>query len=365
MAKIAIFTGPQGHLSIAQAIESSLEKKHSVSLFFDRNIFFNIYTPIYQLIPAAHQIPFELSKAKRYQSAFYDIFKLQYGKKIQHFFDQTKPDLVISAYFMFNPSLGELSQKHNKPFINIITDPRTIHPLIISEQASTNLTFDETATKDCLEHAENQASCTTAGWFVKPEFEQSYDKTKVRQTLGLDPSLFTLLISSGSEGTTMVMKLLPFLAQLNKPIQIIIACGSNKALLKSIEGLKKIFNRLNTETKILTLSFVTNMHQYMQSADLVVGKAGPNSLFESVATLTPFFAITHIAGQEDGNLDIIREYNLGFVEENPFKAQELLQDIIDNPDQLNNFTPSLKKMADHNKDSKQKLLTLIDQAISQ
>jgi UDP-N-acetylglucosamine:LPS N-acetylglucosamine transferase len=360
MAKIAIFTGPQGHLSLAQSAEAALQDQHQVSLFFDRNILFSLYTPIYQFLPGVHQIPFELSKAKRYHSTFYDLFKFQYGKKIKVFFDQIKPDVLISTHFMFNPSLGELSKEFGVPFINILPDPRTMHPLFISDEADYNLAFDDKATLACNQEKESEISCITTGWFIRPEFEETYNQKQVRRQLGLDPDLLTLLISSGSEGTTMVMKLLPFLAQLTQPIQLVVACGSNTTLLKGVTGLRTVLSKVNGHSKVVPLSFVTNMHHYMQAADLVIGKAGPNSLFESVATHTPFFAITHISGQEDGNLDIIREYNLGYVEENTFKAQELLQSIINDPQQLEAFKPSLKKLANHNKQSKQKLLKLVN-----
>ena len=93
----------------------------------------------------------------------------------------------------------------------------------------------------------------------------------------------------------------------------------------------------------------------MQAADLVIGKAGPNSVFEAIATLTPFFATTHISGQEDGNLDIIRDLKVGYVEEDVKKASKLLFKIIEYPEQLKEFKPHLKKLADYNKNSKKEL----------
>jgi UDP-N-acetylglucosamine:LPS N-acetylglucosamine transferase len=131
-------------------------------------------------------------------------------------------------------------------------------------------------------------------------------------------------------------------------------------MYRSVQALKKLLAKTNDQQKLIALKFVTNGEEYMQAADLVIGKAGPNTIFESVATLTPFFAITHIAGQEDGNLDLIRDHQLGYVEENISKAQKLLSDIIENPQQLQDFQPHLKEIADFNRQSKQKLLNLID-----
>jgi UDP-N-acetylglucosamine:LPS N-acetylglucosamine transferase len=49
------------------------------------------------------------------------------------------------------------------------------------------------------------------------------------------------------------------------------------------------------------------MAEVLSASDIVFGKAGPNFLFNVVACKKPFVAITHVGGQEDGNLDIIRK----------------------------------------------------------
>ena len=55
----------------------------------------------------------------------------------------------------------------------------------------------------------------------------------------------------------------------------------------------------------------------MRAADIVIGKAGPNTIFESVATRTPFFATSYLPGHETGNLEIITDYQIGLVAKNP------------------------------------------------
>ncbi len=51
----------------------------------------------------------------------------------------------------------------------------------------------------------------------------------------------------------------------------------------------------------------------MAASDVVMGKAGPNVLFESVVLGKPFIATTHFPGQERGNLAFIERYGLGYV----------------------------------------------------
>ena len=82
---------------------------------------------------------------------------------------------------------------------------------------------------------------------------------------------------------------------------------------------------------MVNLEFTKELDKYIKISDLVIGKAGPNLLFETVAAKKPFMAVSHIHGQEDGNLEIIRNYKIGFVEENQIKAIKLIKSIINKP----------------------------------
>ena len=107
---------------------------------------------------------------------------------------------------------------------------------------------------------------------------------------------------------------------------------------------------------IKLVQYTDKMGDYIACADLVVGKAGPNLLFEAIAMERPFLAICHIHGQEDGNLGIIRKKKLGFVEENSKKASNLLKKIIENPEMLKKFEKTIKKESLHNRQAGKILL---------
>jgi UDP-N-acetylglucosamine:LPS N-acetylglucosamine transferase len=361
---VGLFTSIEGHLSIAEAVQDMLKDDFDVRIYFERDDVFDYYVPFYKFFPSFFAIPFHLSRQKNIVQFLNQYFRHRYQGKMRYFFGKHHPKLLINTYFMYNPCLEDLSQKHKVPFINILTDPRTFHPMTIAEHADVNLTFDTHSHTLCLEYFAN-ACVQTMGWFVRPEYEKPYDQKKVRTSLDLQQNVFTILITSGSEGTNIVATILPALLNTTRPIQVLVACGTNKMLYKSIEAISQHVPIDKKKVTIRPIGFTKELYLYMQAADLVVGKAGPNTVFESVATLTPFLAITHIAGQEDGNLDIIRDYQLGFVEENVVKAHKLLRKIIRNPEQLEVFQPHLAKMAAYNAASRNEFRKLVRQLLSQ
>jgi UDP-N-acetylglucosamine:LPS N-acetylglucosamine transferase len=353
---IALFTSTQGHSSIAQAIKEVLEPEYSVATYFKRDPLMNAYVLLYQFFPGGYKVPFLITQGKPARKFLQPLYLNRYWEDIEEFCVKTKPDLNISTFLGFNPAIEKFSEENKIPFLNVITDPRTIHTLLFSYVANTNYVFDKQA-EEFSAAVDPEIHSKASGWFVRKEFEEAYDVDQIRTQLKLKKQILTFLLASGSEGTNFITTILPSLVGTTTPLQLIISCGSNKSLYRSMKFLQKVLKKTKSKLIITPVGFTNKLHLFMQASDLVIGKAGPNTLFESVATRTPFFAITHISGQEDGNLDLIKEHKLGYVEENPFKAGKLLQKIQANPKQLKQFKASLEKMAQYNIAAKQLLLS--------
>lgn len=355
---IGLFTTVEGHFSIAEAIQQMFSHDYDVQLFFARDDLMAMYLPFYKFFPFFFTIPMQLGRSEKIMDISNNYLKRKYRIKVNAFCERNHPQILINTYLAYNTCLSEVAEQKQIPFINVLADPRTIHPLIVAAGADINISFDDRA-KISYRKDFAQAKVQPMGWFVRQEYEQDYDQAKVRAGLGLDKDTLTFLVASGSEGTNLVATILPTLLSAKKPLHILVACGNNKTMFKSIKLLSKHLPMNSDHISIQPIGFTNELYLYMQAADLVVGKAGPNTVFEAAATLTPFLAMTHITGQEDGNLDIIREYGLGYVEENVFKANRLLSKIIKHPEGLDKFQPSLKKMADYNKNAKKQLSALV------
>ncbi len=77
----------------------------------------------------------------------------------------------------------------------------------------------------------------------------------------------------------------------------------------------------------------------MAAADIIMGKVGPNILFESVMLGKPFIATTFIPGQEQENLAFIQRHGLGWVAIQPEEQRTLLAKLIHNPSISKHYPP--------------------------
>jgi processive 1,2-diacylglycerol beta-glucosyltransferase len=369
--KVLIFTFKEGHLSIAHAIKQYLDKDYNCEIYdaITKNekignlTLDKLYMPFYQFFPSLFKIPFELSQKDKIISSLRKKFLKDFKPTLEEKINSFQPDLIISTYYSYNPALAEITKEI--PFINIVTDPRTFSLLIPEPKADINFVYDQTAAVRCKQAGCSDENVEISGWFVrKPFYNHTTQNQQLLDKLGFKKDHLTFLICGGSEGANAILKILPTIINSSKKVQTAVICGSNKNLYKALNSTKKIttevFNNYYDPDNVKIFSHVDNMAEFISIADLVIGKAGPNLLFESVATHTPFFAITHISGQEDGNLDIIKEKDLGEVEENPFKAAKKINKIIKNPNQLDQFKKPLKKERSYNQQAEEIILKKIE-----
>jgi processive 1,2-diacylglycerol beta-glucosyltransferase len=366
MKTIGIFTSGYGHQSIAQAIAEKIEEnasdRYRVKLFFRKEPLDLLYSFFYRFIPSSFGSVFRLfsslTKKDQFSRKLVEaIFKVSDEKKVRAFIKNNKIDLCIGTYLVFNPILEKL-QDEGLPFINVLADPKTLWNLGISEKALVSMVFDKEVSKKYKDK-----NMIPTGWFVRKKFEEKYQQSEIRKKLKIDNNL-TILMVSGSEGSNTILKILPSIINCDKKTNFIIACGNNKFLYENMLGIKHSLLKLSSsKAELRPLSHTKNLHLYMQASDLVIGKAGPNTLFESIACKKAFFAITHIHGQEDGNLDIIRDYKIGFVEENTEKANKKLTELIKKPSQIKKFAPNINALKKYNQNSIKILLKTIDRLL--
>ncbi|HUV47121.1 MAG TPA: glycosyltransferase [Candidatus Bathyarchaeia archaeon] len=360
--KILIFTTAEGHLSIAQAVSESLKKGGFITQLSTVKGF-KIYTPFYRYFPSFFKIPYDAGKSDTIVKTVKILAENWLEKGVKNEIKNFQPDLICSTYLFYNPAVAKVLdyQKTPLPFINIIANAWNIHPFELSSTADFNLVYDEKAAKISQKLSIPQEKILPLGWFTRKEFFKKYNLWQIREKLGFKKNVFTLLICGGSEGTTAILKIIPGLLIIRKPLQVIIVCGTNNTLYKTLFSFKKILPKIKKfpQLNLKISKFTNHMPQFMAISDLVIGKAGPNLIFETAAMQKPFFAVCHISGQEDNNLDLIRKKGLGFIEENPLKAVKLLKTIINKPSTLDRFKTTLKKEHDLNLQTPKKLEKLI------
>lgn len=349
---VSIFTTIQGHWSLAKAMEEYfLEKFDHVYVNKHSGIEFFPYIHIYRKAPWLFGLFYELSKLEWMQDETEKYFLRKYTKIVNDQINTQKPDLIVSTWYGTNPAIHKSLQQQKIPFLNMISNPRSIHPFELTKYG-TNLVFDQIARSQCIALGIDRNLIKVTGWFVQKKFYEDYDQTQVRMELGLSPNASVFLFQTGSEGTEEILNTIKKLVTLptttRKGIEIVLSCGRNANLYKKAMTFKKQVER---PFRLYPLPLKTPLIDYMRAADLVIGKAGPNTIFEAVATKTPFFATSYLSGHETGNLEIINDYKIGLVAKKPLDILSKLSALTLDSNALNFYKHKIEVLRYKNQEA--------------
>jgi UDP-N-acetylglucosamine:LPS N-acetylglucosamine transferase len=136
-------------------------------------------------------------------------------------------------------------------------------------------------------------------------------------------------------------------------VQVILAAGTNKTLLERFQGMDGL----------AVLAFTPEIARYMAAADVVMGKAGPNMLFEAVTLGKPFIASTYLPGLEQGNLEFIKRHGLGWVALDPQAQMELVELLASSPARLGKMQESVKVYRSWNTGAAESIVPLVEQLL--
>ncbi|MCW1948873.1 MAG: hypothetical protein KIH89_000270 [Candidatus Shapirobacteria bacterium] len=333
---------PWGHRSIAKAIYGYLrtrEKEDGYKVIY-REIKANtgpggdVYTFLYRYLPQGNRMAHVLSR-KKFARELLEEASIINLPRLKNEVEKLKPDLIISTYFFHSHSLARWRKKENKKFglWTVVADPWTINPISFVKEADLNLVYDRVAFNEGLNYGLEKDQMMITGWWIRQEMYKNYNYAESRKKLGFDDDRPVIFLGGGSLGTNSLTKVLPSLLMVDKKVGLVINTGVDKLAFNLVEQYRKMFERIRKDgmVKIVNMGWIDNMAEVLSACDIVFGKAGPNFLFDVVAVGKPFVAMTHIGGQEDGNIDLIKKKKLGWIREKNGEILNFLFEFLENP----------------------------------
>jgi len=289
------------------------------------------------------------------------VFTRLVSHQLHGLLDRVRPDLVITTYpFLTYEVAHVLEQRPTRiPLALFFADANGVHAAWLSEQriaasfAPTRETYEQ-----ALAAGFAHDRLHYIGWPVRAQFLHAYQaKRETRQAqlvrLGLASERFTVFLQGGGEGAARVGRTIEHIlgpVDSSNELQIILATGTNRALQE----------RYQNTPNLAVLPFTKEIAPVMAAADVIMGKAGPNMLFESVTLGKPFIATTYIPGQEEANLAFIQRHDLGRVAIQPEEQRQLLSALIHQPEQFQAMRASIEAQRQANAAAMQRIVPLLD-----
>jgi UDP-N-acetylglucosamine:LPS N-acetylglucosamine transferase len=243
------------------------------------------------------------------------------------------------------------------PFMALFADPERVHHAWLTERyaaATIAPTHETYAQALAAGFAPDRLHLT--GWPVRRQFwgADLPPHTATLRGLCLDPDRFTVFVQGGGEGSADFAQCVTALLMAGTP-QIILAVGTNLRLAERFRGIPGV----------CIIPYTPNIAPLMAAADVIMGKAGPNTLIESTMLGKPFIATTYIPGQEEGNLAFIQRHGLGWVALDARDQRQLVERLMATPTQIAEMCASVGRYRAWNAKATERIPAVVSAALQQ
>jgi UDP-N-acetylglucosamine:LPS N-acetylglucosamine transferase len=355
--KILILTSKTGggHISLAEALNDQLASTYAIEILDPQPRFFHYhYRLVCRYALWLWAAEFQLCDSPRRALLAHTLFTPLVVRKLEATFERLRPDLIITTYPFLTYEVQRVLRRlgMQTPLAMLFADPNGVHAAWLTERQAVVMAPTRETYAQALSVGFDPACTHFVGWPVRAQFQQAaltQQRARILAQAGLQPERFTVFLQGGGEGSARFGHVIEQTLTLTPQLQIILAAGTNQSL----------FSRYSQTPHLHALPFTKEIAPFMAAADVVMGKAGPNMLFESVALGKPFIATAYIPGQEEANLEFIRRHKLGWVALDEQKQQSLLSELLATPDKLRTVSESVAHYRSCNLEANRGITSLI------
>jgi len=234
---------------------------------------------------------------------------------LENFWRENPADLLVSVIPHFNRQLCESWRNiyPSHPFVTLITDLADLPPRFWIEPITEQYVIagTEKAAEQARAMGHDEAHIfRTSGMILRPDFyaPDHSNPGEMRERMGLQPALPTGIVLFGGHGSKVMLDITERLDAASLPLQLILICGRNEKLAAKLRG--HIWRM-----PVHVVGFTREVHKLMRAADFLIGKPGPGSIAEAMATKLPVLIESNAwtLPQERYNAEWVREKRVGIV----------------------------------------------------
>lgn len=312
-----------GHRSAATALIKAVEElkksdppiQEMVDVFAEcsgfLNIFAKLYAPVIKYSPKMWGMLYYWFNDMKKMQQMEKMARPFLEKELSKLIFRRKPDLIVSVHPLLNHITIRAMELagHVVPLITVITDPVSLHRTWVCPDSDLLIVATEEAKNTCIRYGADPKRTKVIGLPIDPKFTRaSRDKRSLRKDMGLKENLFTVLMMGGGEGGGNMYKIVSQLSKDDLDIQLVVIAGRNEKLKKDLEKMK---DKIPFPMKVF--GFTNEVPDIMSASDLVITKAGPGSIAESLAKELPVIITSWLPGQEEGNVKYVVDSGVGIV----------------------------------------------------
>lgn len=359
--KILILTSLTGggHLSLAQSLEEILADDYEIHIVDPQaEIIRRYYTWAGRRASKSYGKGYDLTDSQQAALLLHKFLTRLVQKRLNALVDQIQPQLIITTHTLLSYAIDQVVKRRsaNIPLIFQLSELEVVHATWLTvKNAAAYFVPTHEIMAQTKRSGIDESRLYFTGLPVRQQFLQDYnlDRASMFASLNLDPNLFTIFLQGGAEGAAGIEQTVKSILASSTSMQILLAAGTNKSLAARFRGVDRV----------RVIPFTRNIARYMAAADVVVGKAGPNTIVESAMLEKPFIATAFIPGQEGPNLAFLERHNLGWVCLEREAQEALIVQLATDPILIAGKMQSIQKYRAESIQARQIIPTVVHQLV--
>lgn len=342
--KVLIITGRfgLGHTSVANTLEKEINKVSPGSSIIKKDFFEYVTPGFHEILYNGYSGFVNNPLGSRYYNFFYKktefqdksipmIFNGLFFPAIHHLVQKICPDIIICTLPYGAQVFSAYKGRYNCsiPLITCITDIG-MHNDWINPHTDIYLVATSESEKELTARGVDPGRIFVSGIPVREQFRNISHKKEIFEK--------QLLIMGGGMG--LLPKGRSFYEQINAlpKVKTTVITGNNKKMYRKLYG--KFPN-------IEVIGFTDKVHQYMQSADLIISKPGGITLFETIHAGLPIVVFKPTLQQETKNARIIESLKIGrILWDKPAESVQQIYDLLNDEAALSEIRANMQQLKD-------------------
>lgn len=236
-------------------------------------------------------------------------------------------DVIVSFHGIPNRVLvlARRCLRWNVPLAVVVLDLVTIHAGWFTPGADLYLVPTEAAQVRALDCGVPAERIAVTGMPTRRRFFEAMalPQAEARAQLGLPLEREVVLLMGGGEGMGPLVPLARAVAARCRDARVVAVAGRNQALGAALRAL----NAPNLRVE----GYISNVEVWMRAADVLLTKAGPNTICEACIAGLPLVLYAALPGQEVGNVDYVVEHGAGVWSPGPEQAAAAVARLLASP----------------------------------
>lgn len=326
-----------GHRASAQAVKGEMERLYGraarvemVDIFVEVGRWpFRRFPDWYPAFVGLNGIPwgvgFHLSDGVEVMKAMSRLVWPYARTALCHLLQQHPADVIASFHPVPNYAVA-LALRHMRwrtPLVIVAVDLVTVHAGWFVPGADAYLVPTQAAKARALHWGVPERLIRVAGMPTRRGFLSAINlaKHEARARVHLPQDRPVVLLVGGGDGMGPLAQVVRALARRRPEAHLVVITGRNRALYQELQ-------QTDLPMKVQLEGFVTEMEVWMRAADILVTKAGPNTLAEAFVAGLPLVLYAALPGQEEGNVDHVVASGAGIWAPLPWLAARAVMRLL-------------------------------------